>query len=86
MQEWKRMNAATTPPLSRNSARWPGREMPSAQHSLGRMYLTGLGVPPNHAEAAAWFRRAAEQGDADAQLNLGIMYLVGRGGVGSGYV
>jgi uncharacterized protein len=29
--------------------------------------------------AAAWYRRAAEQGYAKAQLNLGQMYLRGRG-------
>jgi TPR repeat protein len=33
------------------------------------------------AEAAKCFRRAAEQGHADAQANLGVMYTVGRGGL-----
>jgi len=26
-----------------------------------------------------WYRRAAEQGDTDAQLNLGLLYATGRG-------
>ena len=30
-------------------------------------------------EAVRWYRLAAEQGDADAQLNLGIMYFNGEG-------
>jgi len=37
------------------------------------MYLNGWGVPENDAEAAKWFRKAAEQGDADAQNALGSM-------------
>ena len=28
----------------------------------------------NHAEALKWWRLAADQGNADAQLNLGFMY------------
>ena len=35
--------------------------------------------PPAGAEAAKWFRTAAEQGSADAQYNLGVMYYKGRG-------
>ena len=30
-------------------------------------------------EAVKWFRLAAEQGDAEAQINLGVMYETGRG-------
>ena len=38
------------------------------------MYAKGEGVRQNHAEAARWYRRAAEQGYAGAQNNLGLMY------------
>jgi len=31
------------------------------------------------AEAVKWYRKAAEQGDADAQFNLGVMYDEGHG-------
>ncbi|MFO7642063.1 MAG: serine/threonine-protein kinase, partial [Candidatus Competibacteraceae bacterium] len=37
------------------------------------------GVAQDDAEAVRWYRRAAEQGDAEAQANLGWMYLQGRG-------
>jgi TPR repeat protein len=30
-------------------------------------------------EAVKWFRKAAEQGNAEAQLGLGVMYANGRG-------
>ena len=31
-------------------------------------------MPQNYAQAAEWFRKAAAQGDASAQYNLGGMY------------
>ena len=34
----------------------------------------GEGVPKNDAEAVTWYRKAAEQGYANAQFNLGYMY------------
>ena len=43
------------------------------------MYAVGRGVPQDEAEALQWYRRAAEQGDADAQNNLGTMYAKGQG-------
>jgi hypothetical protein len=50
-----------------------------AQNKLGLKYLTGDGVPQDYAEAAKWFRQAAEQGLAVAQLHLGIMHRKGMG-------
>ena len=35
-----------------------------AQIELGMLYSVGVGVPEDDAESVAWFRRAAEQGDA----------------------
>ena len=37
------------------------------------------GVPQDYAEAVSWFRKAAEQGSANAQYNLGQMYRQGQG-------
>lgn len=50
-----------------------------AQTYVGEIYEKGLGVPPDHAKAAEWYRRAAEQGDARAQVNLGHLYEKGLG-------
>ena len=47
--------------------------------SLGLMYVDGRGVPKDETQAVAWFRKSADQGDADAQANLGLMYKSGRG-------
>jgi TPR repeat protein len=43
------------------------------------MYRHGQGVPQDYAEAVKWYRLAAEQGNASAQSNLGVMYRLGRG-------
>jgi uncharacterized protein len=43
------------------------------------MYGEGRGVPQDFAEAAKWYALAAEQGDAQAQYNLGIAYARGEG-------
>ncbi len=43
------------------------------------MYDTGKGVPQDFAEAIKWYRKAADQGDALAQLLLGEMYTHGQG-------
>ena len=42
-----------------------------AQFNLGIMYKRGQGVPPDSAEATKWFLKAAEQGDAGGQLQMG---------------
>ena len=39
----------------------------------------GDGVPQDYKEAVKWYRLAAEQGYADAQYNLGLMYSNGEG-------
>ncbi len=54
-------------------------------HFAARLSLCGTplpkdkGVPQNEGEAAKWFRLAAEQGNATAQVALGLMYHEGRG-------
>jgi TPR repeat protein len=50
------------------------------------MYEDGLGgLEQDEAEAVKWYRRAAEQGNADAQMRLGVMYGDGRGGLAEDY-
>mgnify|MGYP006177725891 CR=1 FL=1 len=39
----------------------------------------GIGVQKDQAQAAAWYRKAAEQGYAPAQTMLGVMYFSGVG-------
>ena len=46
---------------------------------LGFVYRYGENVPKDDAEAMKCFRKAADQGDALAQLQLGFMYAKGDG-------
>ena len=41
------------------------------------MYFTGTGVPEDYAKAVYWYKKAAEQGDSDAQFGLGTIYSAG---------
>jgi len=43
------------------------------------MYTLGDDVPQDYTQAAAWYRKAAEQGVAGAQFKLGLSYKDGRG-------
>jgi hypothetical protein len=43
------------------------------------MYALGRGVKGDEAQAAQWFRKAAEQGDPQAQTALGLSYAEGHG-------
>lgn len=52
----------------------------AAQAALANAYRVGhAGVQQNYAEAAKWYRKAAEQGDASAQAVLGHLYRTGEG-------
>ncbi len=50
---------------------------PQAQLHLGLLYYHGHGVRENDTLARQWFDRAARQGLADAQFQLGNMYAYG---------
>lgn len=43
------------------------------------MYNNGQGVRQSYSETAKWWLKAANQGDASAQYNLGILYVNGQG-------
>jgi len=54
---------------------------PEAQNDMGVAYTDGdeWGLAKNPCEAHEWFRKAAEQGCANGQFNLGNDYYYGRG-------
>jgi TPR repeat protein len=56
-----------------------GKGDATAQRRLGNCYYNGKGVAVDYAEAAKWFRKAADQGNAKAQSNLGLCYATGKG-------
>lgn len=52
---------------------------PHSCNAIGLLYYNGLGVSRDLREAMNWFRRAADQGDGEAQANLGQLYETGEG-------
>ena len=50
-----------------------------SQFNLALSYDKGEGVPKDLPEAAKWWRKAADQGFAEAQRNFGICFLRGDG-------
>lgn len=49
------------------------------QFKMGLRFAEGDGVAQDYAEAARWYRRAAEAGHVLAQRNLGFLYASGKG-------
>lgn len=52
-----------------------------AQNAVGNCYSQGIGVDKDDAQAAAWWRKAAEQGHVESQYWLGVSLAEGRGGL-----
>ena len=50
-----------------------------AREIVGEIYERGLGVAPDYAAAAHWYRLAADAGSTRAQVNLGHLYERGLG-------
>jgi hypothetical protein len=69
--EWTERMAFSTSTQSEESA--------AALYFIGQRYRTADGVPQDCEKAAFLFRRAAELGDARAQLELGNLYSEGKG-------
>jgi hypothetical protein len=46
----------------------------AAAREIGFMYYRGNGVRQDDAKAIEWFKKAAERGDLQSQVNLGQMY------------
>lgn len=52
---------------------------PDAEFLLGTKYELGAQVNKDPAQAAIWYRKAAEKGDVRAQHSLGVLYELGNG-------
>ncbi len=73
-------------PINQPNATIPqevGPTDPQEQFNLALRYNNGQGVKQDYKEAVKWYRKAAEQGHAEAQYKLGFMYENGRGVVQS---
>ena len=52
---------------------------PGAQYKAGERYFLGKDLPKDYAEAAKWYRKAADRGYAPAQVMLGALLENGQG-------
>lgn len=50
-----------------------------AQNLLGEIYAEGKQMRQDYAQAAHWYRKAADQGLDKAQYNLGVLHDIGQG-------
>ena len=80
----QQFGASRRPPLTREVSATGLAEAtggdPNAQNALGMAYRIEWGVvPQDYPTSVEWYRRAAEQGHAEAQFQLGAAYLFGRG-------
>lgn len=53
--------------------------LPFAAYNVALLYAKGQGVKQDPAEAAKWYRVAADKGIPEAQYNLGVLYSTGTG-------
>jgi TPR repeat protein len=51
---------------------------------LGIAYTFGKGVLKDYKQAVYWYQKVADQGDAEAQSILGVMYANGKTAIFSG--
>jgi TPR repeat protein len=54
---------------------------PRAEFWVGCRYIDGRGVPRDNRMAVDWITKAAQDGNAEAQFNLGVFYRDGRRGL-----
>ena len=60
--------------------KWAERGKGWAMHLIAQDYEHGRDVQKSHKAARLWYERAAEQGHATAQCDLGLMHYNGEGG------
>ncbi|MEZ0224851.1 MAG: tetratricopeptide repeat protein [Alphaproteobacteria bacterium] len=57
----------------------------NAQLNLGNYHATPHNAAPDLEQAEKWYRKAAEQGNTEAQYRLGSLYYRGKGGLRQNY-
>lgn len=63
----------------RNALVLAGEGDAESRYTLGKMYMEGIGVQADPAQAASWYAKAAEQGHEKAAFRLGLLHYEGTG-------
>ncbi len=74
-----RMFSSPPKPVLETDPPGAGCEDAEVQFRLGLKCASGKGAALDYAQAAEWYRRAADQNHFLAQFNLGMMYAQGQG-------
>ena len=77
--EGTKINPKKAMKIWRIAAEFDGPAAATAQNAIGVLYTYGEGTVASHDEAAKWYTRAAENGNARAQHNIGDVMLWGHG-------
>ena len=75
---FRRLFSRPQEPVGETTETRAGHGDADAQFSLG-VRFAGEGATQDYAQAAEWYRKAADQSHALAQFNLAIMYAAGQG-------
>ncbi len=65
--------------------RMSAEQLADAQYGVGVAYVSGQGIAPNPQRSREWFLKAATQGHARSQYQIGDSYDKGSGGVAQDY-
>lgn len=56
-----------------------GQSSAISEQLVGQAFLLGAGLPKNYAKAIDWYTKAADNGNVEAQNELGFLYFLGKG-------
>jgi TPR repeat protein len=56
-----------------------GQSSAVSEQLVGQGFLLGAGLPKNYAKAIDWYTKAADNGNTEAQNELGFLYFIGKG-------
>jgi uncharacterized protein len=56
-----------------------GQSSAVSEQLVGQAFLLGAGLPKNYAKAIDWYTKAADNGNLEAQNELGFLYFIGKG-------
>jgi uncharacterized protein len=56
-----------------------GQSSAVSEQLVGQAFLLGAGLPKNYAKAIDWYTKAADNGNVEAQNELGFLYFLGKG-------
>jgi hypothetical protein len=76
---YRKLFSHSQTPVTETATLTTDYENADVQFSMGFMFASSVGVAQDYAQAAEWYRKAADQSHPLAQFNLAMMYAKGQG-------